>query len=374
MYKKVDTDLNFVAREKEVEQFKKASADYLDAQLKVGNLSAISNPLTYTITNLGIVALVYFGAQYVHIGILESAAVIALINYMSQILVELVKLANLIVTISRAIASMQRIEQVLDMQTEMAYGQERVEAFEETVSFEHVSFQYYSDAEEALEDISFSVRKNETVGIIGSTGSGKSSLVHLICRFYDASAGKISLFEKPIVSYSLDALRDSIAIATQDVQLFSGTIRSNLLWGKADASEAEIERALRIAQAWDFVNLKENGLDSVVEQGGRNLSGGQRQRISIARAILHQSPILILDDTSSALDYQTDFYLRKALKEIQATVFIVSQRTSSIQHCDQILVLDEGKLVGKGKHEELLENCEVYKEIYESQFQKGKQE
>ena len=361
----------FSKEESEVREFKNASEDVYQSQMKAGNISALSNPLTYTITNLGIVAVIWFGAEMVDMGSLLSGSVIALINYLNQILVELVKLANLIITISRALASLRRIEDVLNTESSMDFGEEEREESERAVVFDHVFYKYHQNGQEALYDISFEVKKKETVGIIGSTGSGKTTLIHLLSRYYDTTEGNILLFDKPIRDYSKDAVRDAVAIASQNVQLFTGTIRSNLQWGKKDATEEEMSEALKKAQAYDFVMNKENGLDSIVEQGGRNFSGGQRQRLSIARALVKKAPLLILDDSSSALDYQTDLYLRHALKEVDATVFIVSQRTSSIQHCDQILVLDDGRLVGKGKHEDLLENCAVYKEIYDSQYQRG---
>jgi len=356
---------------REVREFREANGDLISSQLAVGRLSALSNPLTYIIINLGIVLVLYLGARQVNEGTLISGDMIALVNYMNQILVELVKLANLIVTISRALASLKRVEIILDTESSMHFGEETYKAAKTAVEFEHVSLKYVTAQAESLEDVSFEVKENETVGIIGSTGSGKSTLVQLIARYYDATDGEVRLFEKPAASYSKEAVRNMVSMVAQSAQLFSGTIRSNLMMAKADATDEEMIDALKKAQAYEFVEKKENGLDAIVEQGGRNFSGGQRQRLSIARSILKNSPIIIFDDSSSALDYQTDARLRKAIRELKATVFIVSQRTSSIAHCDRILVLEEGRLVGEGKHEELLKNCEVYQEIYASQFQKG---
>ena len=338
------------------------------------------NPLTYSVVNIGIIAILWAGSRSVEGGVLMSGDIVALVNYMSQILVELVKLANLIVTISRAMASLGRVEQVLDTKTVMEFPEstKRGETIstnktEEAVSFAHVSLSYAQAGEESLSDISFSVKRGETIGIIGGTGSGKSSLVHLIPRFYDATSGQIFLLGRPIQEWDREALRKKVGIVMQKVQVFSGTIRSNLLMGNEGASEEEMWQALRIAQAEEFVRKKSGGLDETVEQGGRNLSGGQRQRLTIARALVRRPEILILDDSSSALDYATDAALRKELKSLPSdvTVFLVSQRTSSIRHADHILVLEDGKAAGWGTHEELLESCEIYREIYESQYGKG---
>ena len=366
-------------REKaQVEQFAAANDSLVDLQLHVGHISALMNPLTYVAVNLGVIAILYAGAWKVEGGILLSGGIVALVNYMNQILVELVKLANLIVSISRALASLGRVEQVLDTKTAMEFPKTTQETAgedsgKEAVRFDHVGLTYAGAGAESLTDISFAARKGQTIGIIGGTGSGKSSLVNLIPRFYDATAGTVTLMGRPIGQWDRESLRDMVGVVMQKAQLFAGTIRSNLLWGNSDATEEELWVALRLAQAEDFVRAKSKGLDDPVEQGGRNLSGGQRQRLTIARALVKKPRILILDDSASALDYATDAALRKALRTLpdSVTVFIVSQRTSSLQHADQILVLDDGHLVGCGTHRQLLDSCGTYREIYESQFQKG---
>ena len=366
-------------REKaQVEQFAAANDSLVDLQLHVGHISALMNPLTYVAVNLGVIAILYAGAWKVEGGILLSGGIVALVNYMNQILVELVKLANLIVSISRALASLGRVEQVLDTKTAMEFPKTTQETAgedsgKEAVRFDHVGLTYAGAGAESLTDISFAARKGQTIGIIGGTGSGKSSLVNLIPRFYDATAGTVTLMGRPIGQWDRESLRDMVGVVMQKAQLFAGTIRSNLLWGNSDATEEELWVALRLAQAEDFVRAKSKGLDDPVEQGGRNLSGGQRQRLTIARALVKKPQILILDDSASALDYATDAALRKALRTLpdSVTVFIVSQRTSSLQHADQILVLDDGHLVGCGTHRQLLDSCGTYREIYESQFQKG---
>ena len=366
-------------REKaQVEQFAAANDSLVDLQLHVGHISALMNPLTYVAVNLGVIAILYAGAWKVEGGILLSGGIVALVNYMNQILVELVKLANLIVSISRALASLGRVEQVLDTKTAMEFPKTTQETAgedsgKEAVRFDHVGLTYAGAGAESLTDISFAARKGQTIGIIGGTGSGKSSLVNLIPRFYDATAGTVTLMGRPIGQWDRESLRDMVGVVMQKAQLFAGTIRSNLLWGNPDATEEELWEALRLAQAEDFVRAKSKGLDDPVEQGGRNLSGGQRQRLTIARALVKKPRILILDDSASALDYATDAALRKALRTLpdSVTLFIVSQRTSSLQHADQILVLDDGHLVGCGTHRQLLDSCGTYREIYESQFQKG---
>ena len=299
--------------------------------------------------------------------------IIALINYINQILVELVKLANLIVIISKSLASMGRVGQVLDMESSMTFdGNAKGTETAEAVRFDHVDMRYAGAGADSLTDITFTAKKGQTIGIIGGTGSGKSSLVQLILRFYDAAKGNVYLNGEPIQNWSQEALREKVAIVPQKAQLFTGTIRSNLLMGKADATEDEMWIALEIAQAAEVVRGKAGGLDEPVEQGGANFSGGQKQRLTIARALIAQADILILDDSSSALDYATDAALRKALKTLpeETTVFIVSQRAGTIAHADQILVLDDGQMAGVGTHEELLASCQVYREIYESQFEK----
>ena len=361
---------------REEEHFHAINQALRAAQLRTGKISALTNPLTYVTVNLCIILILYKGGVSVQEGSLLSGDVIALINYMNQILVELVKLANLIVSIAKAIASMKRVEQILDKKNEMIFpeaGERKWQRAEEAVCFEHVSATYRGAAGESLHDISFTAGTGQTIGVIGGTGSGKSTLVQLIPRFYEVSAGKIFLEGRPIREWPQEELRKHIGIVMQKAQLFTGTIRSNLLWGNASASDEMLWQALETAQAADFVRSNPDGLDARVEQGGRNLSGGQKQRLTIARALVMQPDILILDDSSSALDYATDAALRRALKKLPAemTVFIVSQRTSSLRHADQILVLEDGHLAGKGTHEELMASCPVYREIHESQFRKG---
>lgn len=366
-------------REKsEVENFENSNGILSKLQLKAGKVSALMNPLTYVAVNLGIIAVIYIGAQKVDGGTLLSGDVIALVNYMNQILVELVKLANLVVLLSKAIAGMNRIEQVLDTECDMKFGTatEGIADSDEAVRFDGVSLRYSGSADESLTDISFEAKKGETIGIIGSTGSGKSSLINLIPRFYDATSGCVSVFGRSAGEWEKNALRGRVAVVLQKAELFAGTVRSNLQWGKADATDEEMWQALKIAQAEDFVKNLPNQLDEPVEQGGRNFSGGQKQRLTIARGVIGNPEILILDDSSSALDYATDASLRTALKELpkETTVFIISQRTFAVKNADKILVLDDGCLVGNGKHDELLENCEVYREIYESQFKEEAQQ
>jgi ABC-type multidrug transport system fused ATPase/permease subunit len=334
------------------------------------------NPVTCLVVNLAIVALIYTGAIRVETGILTQGIVIALYNYMSQILVELVKLANLIITMTKAAACAGRIEQILEdggKEPLKADSSEKKNDF--AVSFSHVSFSYENASDESLSDIDFAVKKGETVGIIGGTGSGKTSLAHLIPRFYDATKGEIYLDGVDIRAYAAEDLREKVGIVMQKAVLFKGTIRENIRWGNPDATDEQIMKALDIAQATEIVKDKEGGLDFMIEQGGKNLSGGQRQRLGIARTLVADPEILIFDDSASALDYATDAKLRAAVRGMQGekTVFIVSQRTASILHADRILVLDDGKLVGSGKHEELLSSCEVYSEIYYSQFPKEKE-
>lgn len=356
-------------------KFFNANAMLYEAQIKVGKIAALINPLTYVVINSGIILILWFGAEKVDGGILMPGNIIALINYISQILVELVKLANLVVQLGKSISCMERVGQVLDTKPSMSFDKNEVgTSSEEILTFKGVSLKYADAGAESLTDISFSVKKGETVGIIGGTGSGKSSLVNLIPRLYDTTDGEIYLKGKPIKELSRKEILSSVSIVAQKPKLFSGTIRSNMLWGKPDATDKEIMNALEIAQAADFVNEKPNGLDEYVLQGGSNFSGGQKQRLTIAMAIIAQSDILILDDSSSALDYATDARLRKALKNLpdDTTVVTVSQRTGAIADCDKILVLDDGKLVGCGTHNELLENCEVYREIYESQLGNAK--
>ena len=345
-------------------------------QLKVGRIAALMNPLTYVVVNLGIIGILYFGANKIGSGALLSGDVVALVNYMSQILVELVKLANLVVLLTRAIASMGRVSQVLDTPSTMAFPEKPVSAdaaSDVAVAFNHVSLRYQGAGAESLSDVTFTAKKGQTIGVIGGTGSGKTTLVSLIPRFYDATKGQVTLLGQPITAYSKEELNRHVAVVMQKAQLFKGTIRSNLLWGNENATDEELWHALSIAQSEDFVRQKPDKLDDPVEQGGRNLSGGQRQRLTIARALVGHPDILILDDSASALDYATDAALRKALRTLPAetTLFIVSQRTSSLRHADQIIVLDDGHVVGIGKHDALMQTCEVYREIHESQFRKG---
>ena len=352
------------------------------AQIYVGKISALMNPLTYVIINGAIVVLVWTGAVRVDNGYITQGEVVALINYMSQILVELVKLANLIININKSIACGNRIQSIFEMQPSITDGSgqkvdkvqtdtaDRSEEAEYAVEFSHVGLTYVGAGDESLTDIDFKVKKGETIGIIGGTGSGKSSVVNLIPRFYDVTSGFIKVDGKDVKDYPLEELRGKIGTVLQKAVLFHGTIRENLKWGNPDATEEDLNRAITVAQAKEFVDNKEGRLDFEIEQGGKNLSGGQRQRLTIARAVVKKPEILILDDSASALDFATDAALRKAIREMEGetTVFIVSQRAASIQHADRIVVLDDGKIVGLGTSEELLESCEVYQEIYNSQL------
>ena len=363
----------FASEDEEVRKFKAQNASLTGMQKFAGKITALMNPLTYLIVNVAIIMLVQIGSVQVNEGTLTQGEVIALYNYMSQILVELVKLANLIITMTKAAASADRIEQMLeDGGNLLPVIEDHAKKNDDAVTFENVSLTYAGSSAAALSHISFSVRRGETVGIIGGTGSGKSTLVNLIPRFYDATAGKILIDGRDIRSYEADALRAKVGTVMQKAVLFRGTIRDNLRWGKPDATDEEIWRALEIAQAKEIVENKEGGLDHMIEQDGKNLSGGQKQRLGIARTLVADPDILIFDDSASALDYATDAKLRAAVKKFdgEKTVFIVSQRSMSIAHADKILVLDDGALVGMGTHEELLENCEVYGEIYYSQFPK----
>jgi len=366
----------FGREDAEEENFVQQNGSLNAMQLKVGRIAALMNPLTYVVVNLGIIGILYFGANKIGSGALLSGDVVALVNYMSQILVELVKLANLVVLLTRAIASMGRVSQVLDTPSTMAFPEKPVSAdaaSDVAVAFDHVSLRYQGTGAESLSDVTFTAKKGQTIGVIGGTGSGKTTLVSLIPRFYDATKGQVTLLGQPITAYSKDELNRHVAVVMQKAQLFKGTIRSNLLWGNENATDEELWHALSIAQSEDFVRQKPDKLDDPVEQGGRNLSGGQRQRLTIARALVGHPDILILDDSASALDYATDAALRKALRTLPAetTLFIVSQRTSSLRHADQIIVLDDGHVVGIGTHDALMQTCEVYREIHESQFRKG---
>lgn len=359
----------FSGEKREEQSFKEKNGALKSIQTKAGKISALMNPLTYAAVNGGIILILWTGAAKVDNAVLLSGDVIALINYLSQVLAELVKLANLVVLLSKAIVSMGRIGNILDMESTMSYGAlTSSDTGSDAVVFDGVSFSYPGSSENALNNISFNAKRGETIGIIGGTGSGKSTLINLIARFFDLGSGSIKLFGHDIKEWDRKALRQKIAVVMQKTQLFSGTVKSNLMYGKKDASDSEMWQALDIAQASEFVRSKPGMLDSLIEQGGRNLSGGQKQRLSIARAVIARPEILILDDSSSALDYATDAALKKSLRTLpeDTTVFIVSQRASSVKHADKILVLNDGALVGMGTHEELLSSSYVYKEIYES--------
>ena len=363
----------FCKEDEERREFGERNAALTKLQLMVGRVSAAMNPATYIMINLGIAVLIYVGALRVDSGILTQGQVVALYNYMSQILVELVKLASLIITITKALACAGRVSAALDVESDM-HGADTMPKeidTDEEVRFENVEFSYATGGEPALSGISFSVKKGETMGIIGGTGSGKSSLVSLIPRFYDATGGHVYIKGNDVKDYPLGALREMVGMVPQKAVLFKGTIRENLRWGSADATEKEMEQALSDAQALEIVKAKPEGLDSPVAQNGKNLSGGQRQRLTIARALIKKPEILILDDSASALDYATDLALRRSLAALsyKPTVFIVSQRASSILHADKIAVLDEGRMVGLGTHDELMQTCPVYREIYYSQYE-----
>lgn len=401
MYKKVQADLDqvllatrenltgarviraFNKEEDETKRFENANQILTDAQKYVGRISGMMNPLTYIIVNGAIIALIYVGAVRVDIGDLTQGQVVALINYMSQILVELVKLANLIISVTKAAACLNRVESVLAVKPDMNEGDVRWKSNSSeadrdlknkipVVEFSHVSLTYKGTSDTSLSDINFCAEKGQTIGIIGGTGSGKSSLVNLIPRFYDATDGTVKINGRDIKEYQTENLREHIGVVLQKAVLFKGSIADNLRWGKEDATEQEMYEALDISQAREFVDTKQGGLEFQIEQGGRNLSGGQKQRMTIARALVRKPEILILDDSASALDFATDAALRKSIKEMknQPTVFIVSQRAASIQYADQIIVLDDGTMAGIGTHEELLKDCPVYQEIYYSQFPK----
>lgn len=391
----------FHKEEQEKAEFEQDNRALTHMQLFVGKISALTNPVTYIIVNVATIVLIYTGAVRVDTGYITQGEVVALVNYMSQILIELVKLANLIITITKALACANRIQSVFELQSSMEWKkkkdaaadgntkQETAAADDNTkreaaavddntkreaaspyaVEFDRVGLTYQGAGAESLSDIDFKVKKGQTIGIIGGTGSGKSSLVHLIPRFYDVSRGNVKIDGRNVTEYGMEELRDKIGMVMQKAVLFQGTIRENLSWGKPDATTEEMNRALEISQAKEFVDTKPKGLEELIAQGGKNLSGGQRQRLTIARAVVKQPEILILDDSASALDYATDARLRKAIRGMGegTTVFIVSQRTSSIQYADQIIVLEDGRMAGIGTHEELLKSCEVYQEIHYSQ-------
>lgn len=363
----------FCRQEAENAEFDKRCDELNSVQNLVGRISALMNPLTYILINATTLVLIYIGALQVDSGVLTQGDVVSLYNYMLLILVELIKLASLIITMTKSYACEQRIEAVLNTESSMQFGNiADTLSGGSSVEFRDVCLKYSGSPENSLEDISFSVSPGQTVGIIGSTGSGKTSLINLIPRFYDATEGCVLINGTDVKDYSKDALRESIGIVEQKAVLFRGTIRENLLWGKADADDTAINEAVVTAQAADIIASKKDGLDEMIEQNGRNLSGGQRQRLTIARAIVKRPSILIFDDSMSALDFATDASLRSALKELsfKPTVFIVSQRTASIMHADKIIVLEDGKAAGIGTHTELLECCEIYREIHESQFKK----
>lgn len=345
-----------------------------EMQKKVGRISGLMNPVTYVMINAATVVLIWNGAFRVDTGAITQGELIALVNYMSQILVELIKLANLIVTVTKALASANRIEAVMQMKSSMEDGTlEYVQSEneqEDAVRFEHVSLTYAGAGDESLTDITFSAKRGETIGIIGGTGSGKSSVVNLIPRFYDVTKGRVLIHGQDVREYRLHSLREKVGVVLQKATLFKGTIRENLMYGNQNATEADIQLALQISQSEEFVSQKEDGIETKITQGGKNLSGGQRQRLTIARALVKKPDILILDDSASALDFATDARLRKAIREMagQMTVFIVSQRASSIMHADKILVMDDGHITGMGTHAELLDSCDIYREIYNSQY------
>ncbi len=363
----------FCREDKEINDFKQMNQKLADSQNYVGKISALMNPVTYVIINAAIIVLIYVGAIRVEQGIITQGAVVALYNYMSQILVELIKLANLIITMTKSVACAGRVTAILKTESSLEFINADSECGKKEsgnyIEFSNVGLVYKGAGEESLSNISFSVKKGETVGIIGGTGSGKTSLVHLIPHFYDCTSGGVYIDGINVKAYPVEELRKKIGIVMQKSVLFKGTIRENILWGNGNASEKEISEAIEAAQAADVVNSKKDGLDEMIEQNGRNLSGGQRQRLTIARALVRKPEILILDDSSSALDYATDARLRQSIKKLDPnmTVFIVSQRTSSIMYADKIIVLDDGKIVGIGAHENLIKSCEVYREIHLSQ-------
>lgn len=363
----------FNREEKEIQSFREDTETLNQAQQKVSGLSGAMNPITFVIVNVALIIILYSGAIKVDTGTLSKGDVIALTNYMSQILVELVKFANLVVTMTKSVASAERIDNILAIEPDMVEGTKEVHPEGEVaVAFKDVTLTYQGDQNAALNHISFTALKGQTIGVIGGTGSGKSSLVNMIPRFYDATEGEVEVFGNDVRDYRFASIRGAVGMVLQKVQLFRGTIADNVRFGNASASTEVVEHALGVAQASEFVQTKEGGLDYGIEQNGRNLSGGQKQRMTIARAIAKQAPILILDDSASALDFATDAKLREAIKNQtpRPTTFIVSQRAASVQYADLILVLDEGNLVGKGTHDELLANNEIYQEIYYSQFPK----
>ncbi len=363
----------FNHEEEEIQQFHEYNEDLTQTQTKVGKISALLNPLTYVIINVAIILLIYFGAIKVHHGNLTQGMVIALYNYMSLILVELIKFANLLITLNKSVASANRINDIMIKESSLQFKEEvKPCPIEGEVVFDNVSLKYQHASKEALSNISFVALKGDVIGIIGATGSGKTSLVNLIPHFYDVSQGSVYVEGKELASYDMYEIRNKIAIVPQKAVLFQGTIKENLLWGKKDATDEEILQAIELASAQEVIANKEDGINSLVSQEGKNFSGGQRQRLTLARAFIRKPNILILDDSTSALDFATDAKIRHSLKSLtyQPTIFIVSQRTSSIKNADKIIVLDKGKMVGIGTHDELLKNCETYREIHYSQIKK----
>jgi ATP-binding cassette, subfamily C, bacterial len=363
----------FNKEQEEIADFDESNERLTDVQLFVGKISALMNPLTYIIINVALVILIWTGAIQVNIGKISQGEVVALVNYMSQILVELVKLANLIITVTKAIACGNRVQSIFEMETSMVDGNgSKKEDTGYTVEFRNVSMRYKGAGADTLTGIDFKAKPGDTIGIIGGTGSGKSSVVNLIPRFYDVTEGQVMVDGMDVREYKITDLRDKIGIVPQKAVLFAGTVRSNLAWGKEDATEEEMQQALSVAQAAEVVDKKDGKLDAEVEQGGKNFSGGQKQRLTIARALVKRPEILIMDDSSSALDYATDAKLRQAIHNMpnRPTVFIVSQRAASIMYADKIIVLDDGTVAGTGTHEELLKDCSVYQEIYYSQFKR----
>jgi len=366
----------FGREQQEINEFEEANAELNITSHKAGRISALLNPVTLVLVNIAIIVLIYTGALRVNSGVITKGSVVALYNYMSQILIELVKLANLIISISRAVASAKRIEAVFETRPSITYPEKGAEPdlnSDTAVSFNNVSFTYPSSSAPAVSDISFSVRKGERIGIIGATGSGKTTVINLIPRFYDPGSGEIMLFGRNVKEYSPETLSKLVAVVPQKAVLFNGTVKDNLLWGNSSASDEELHEALEIAQGLDIIASKKNGINEVITEGGKNLSGGQKQRLTIARALVKKAPVLILDDSSSALDTATDKRLRNALSKLnyRPTVFIVSQRISSVIDCDRIIVMDDGNIAGIGTNDELLAGCEIYREIYVSQTKGG---
>ena len=360
----------FSMQDEEIANFKKKNARLMKMQTVLGVVSSLLNPVTYVFVNLGVVLVLYLGGNFVYNGTLTQGEISALINYMSQILLALVVFANLVVVVASGSASSARVKEVLDMHSSLVEGTKENAEYPDTVlEFKSVCFKYNAGGDNVLTDINFTLKRGETLGIIGGTGSGKSTVINLAERFYDVDSGEILVDGMPVKEYKFKALRSKFGLVPQKAVLFKNTVRGNIKWGKADATDEEIVRALEIAQMKDVLDSWNVGLDKMIEQGGRNLSGGQRQRMTIARAIVGNPEILVLDDSASALDYATDYRLRKAITEnCKSTVIIVSQRASAIRNADKILVMDDGKIVGTGTHEELLKKCEVYKEICASQL------